>query len=378
MILDEDHQFMRDTARRFARERLAPGAAQRDREARFPAAELKEMGELGYLGLCVPSEWGGAGADSLSLALALEEIAYGDAACAAIMSGHNSVGCAPVLHYGTEEQKRRFLTPMAKGEMLSAFALTEPQGGSDNAAMSTRARRKGDRYILTGAKQFITSGSTARIAIVLAVTDPAKGRGGISAFLVPTDARGWNVVRLEEKMGLTSSDTCQISLDDIEIDESLRLGAEGEGLRIAFSNLTGGRIGIAAFALGVAQAAFDAAWAYAHERSSMGRKIISYQAVSFRLADMATRIETARQLVHHAAVLADAGRPCLKEACMAKLAATDMAERVCSDAMQTFGGYGYLKDFPVERHYRDVRASRIFEGTNDIQHLVIARELGRS
>jgi len=378
MILDADHCAFRDAARKFAREHLAPGAAARDQEARFPREELRQMGRLGYLGIQVPVEWGGAGADTLALALALEEIAYGDPACAAIMSGHNAVGCMPVLRYGTEEQKKRFLAPMATGEMLSAFALTEPQGGSDNAAMKTRAIKKGDRYVISGAKQFITSGSTAQVAVVFAVTDPAAGRNGISAFLVPTASKGWNVVRFEEKMGLRSSDTCQISLDDIEIEEELRLGPEGQGLRIALGNLEGGRIGVAAFALGIAQAAFDAAWAYAQDRVSMGKPIIEHQAVAFRLAAMATRVETARQLVYHAAVLADSGARSLKEACMAKLVATDMAEQVCSDAIQTFGGYGYLRDFPVERYYRDVRVSRIFEGTNDIQHLVIARELAKS
>jgi len=377
MILSEDHRLIRDTARQFARERLAPGAAARDRECRFPKEELAGMAALGFLGMAVPTEWGGAGADILAVALVLEEIAYADASCATIMSGHNAVGCMPILRYGTEEQKRRFLVPMAKGEMLSAFALTEPQGGSDNAGMTTRARKEGGYYVLSGTKQFITSGSTAQLAIVFAVTDPSAGKRGITAFLVPTDTKGWQVARRESKLGLKASDTCQIVLDDVKVDERLRLGREGEGLRIALGNLEGGRIGVAALSVGIAQAAFDVALAYAKERIAFGKPILKHQAVSFRLAAMATRIEAARQLVHHAAALSDAGLPCLKEACMAKLTASDIAEQVSSDAIQVLGGYGYLVDFPVERFYRDARVTRIFEGTNDIQHLVIARELER-
>lgn len=378
MLLDENHLMIRDSVRQFARNRLAPGAAARDAECRFPKEELAEMAALGLLGMTIPAEWGGAGADMLAIALALEEIAYGDAACATIMSGHNTVGCMPILQYGTEEQKRRFLMPMAKGEMLSAFALTEPQGGSDNASMTTRARKSGSRYVLSGTKQYITSGSTAQVAIVFAVTDPGAGKRGISAFLVPTDTKGWVVSKKETKLGLRASDTCQIILDDLEVDESMLLGAEGEGLKIALGNLEGGRIGVAALALGIAQAAFDAALAYSRERVAFGKPIFEHQAVSFRIASMATRIEGARQLIHHAAALRDAGLPCLKEACMAKLVASEISEQVCSDAIQTFGGNGYVADFPVERLYRDARVTRIYEGTNDIQHLVIARELGKS
>ncbi|MCL2715238.1 MAG: acyl-CoA dehydrogenase family protein [Alphaproteobacteria bacterium] len=378
MLLSESHRLIRDAMRHFARDRLMPGAAARDAESRFPAEEMAEIGALGLLGMTVPTEWGGAGADTLALALAIEEIAYADASCATIMSGHNCVGCMPLLHYGTEEQKRRFLVPMANGEMLSAFALTEPQGGSDNAAMTTRARKSTNSYILSGTKQFITSGSTAQIALVFAVTDPDAGRRGISAFLVPTNSKGWVVSRKESKLGQRASDTCEIILDDIELDHGLLLGKEGEGLKIALSNLEGGRIGIAALAIGIAQAAFDAALAYARERISFGKPILEHQAVGFRLAAMATRIESARQLTHHAAVLRDTGQPCLKEACMAKLLASETAEQVCSDAIQTFGGNGYLTDYPVERLYRDARVTRIYEGTNDIQHMVIARELTRS
>jgi alkylation response protein AidB-like acyl-CoA dehydrogenase len=377
MILSENHRLIRDTARQFARECLAPGAAVRDRECRFPKEELKSLGALGFLGMAVPIEWGGAGADILAMALVLEEIAYADAACATIMSGHNSVGCLPILRFGTEEQKQRFLVPMARGEMLSAFALTEPQGGSDNAGMTTRARREGAHYILSGTKQFITSGSTAQVAIVFAVTDPDAGKRGITAFLVPTDNKGWVVSRQESKLGLKASDTCQIVLDELKIHEGLRLGEEGEGLRIALGNLESGRICVAALSVGIAQAAFDVALAYSRERVAFGKPILKHQAVAFRLASMATRIEGARQLVHHAAALSDAKLSCLKEACMAKLTASDIAEQVSSDAIQVLGGYGYLADFPVERFYRDARVTRIYEGTNDIQHLVIARELER-
>lgn len=375
MILNEQQSMIRDTARQFAQERLAPYAAQWDRDAHFPRDALAEMGRLGFLGMTVSEEWGGVGADALSLALALEEIAAGDAACATIMSGHNSVGCMPIFHYGTAEQKERFLRPMAEGTMLSAFCLTEPQGGSDAGALTTRARRDGDHYVISGSKQFITTGKNAQVALVFAVTDPAAGRRGISAFIVPTDTPGYVVSRVESKLGQHASDTCHIVFEDLRIPASLRLGEEGEGYRIALANLEGGRIGIAAQAVGIARAAFEAAFAYAQERVTFGKPIIEHQAVGFRLAAMDTRIEAARQLVHHSAALRDAGRPCLKEACMAKLVASEAAEWVCTEAIQTLGGYGYLTDFPVERLYRDARVTRIYEGTNDIQHLVILREL---
>lgn len=375
MILNEQQSMIRDTARQFAQERLAPYAAQWDHDAHFPRDALAEMGRLGFLGMTVSEEWGGVGADALSLALALEEIAAGDAACATIMSGHNSVGCMPIFHYGTAEQKERFLRPMAEGTMLSAFCLTEPQGGSDAGALTTRARRDGDHYVISGSKQFITTGKNAQVALVFAVTDPAAGRRGISAFIVPTDTPGYVVSRVESKLGQHASDTCHIVFEDLRIPASLRLGEEGEGYRIALANLEGGRIGIAAQAVGIARAAFEAAFAYAQERVTFGKPIIEHQAVGFRLAAMDTRIEAARQLVHHSAALRDAGRPCLKEACMAKLVASEAAEWVCTEAIQTLGGYGYLTDFPVERLYRDARVTRIYEGTNDIQHLVILREL---
>ncbi|MFV3076240.1 acyl-CoA dehydrogenase family protein [Niveispirillum fermenti] len=375
MLFTEEQVMVRDMARQFARERLAPGAAERDRESRFPAAELREMGELGLLGMVVPEEWGGAGADAVSYALAIEEIAAGDGAISTIMSVHNSVGCAPILKFGNAEQKERYLREMAAGRLLGAFCLTEPQAGSDASALKTRAVADGDHYVLNGAKQFITNGRHAGVALVFAVTDPAAGKKGISAFLVPTDNPGYKVARLEHKLGQRSSDTAQILLEDVRVPASAMLGHPGDGYRIALANLEGGRIGIAAQSVGMAQAAFEAARDYARDRTSMGVPIIEHQAVSFRLADMATRIEAARQLVLHAASLRGAGQPCLKEASMAKLFASEMAERVCSDAIQTFGGYGYVDDFPVERIYRDVRVCQIYEGTSDIQRLVIARNL---
>ena len=375
MLIDESHALIRDTARRFAREQLAPHAASRDRDGAFPADVIRALGELGFLGMTVPTDYDGAGADHLALVLALEEIACGDASVSTTMSGHNAVGCMPLYKFGSDEQKERFLKPMARGEMLSAFCLTEPKGGSDAGNLQTRARKSGDKYILNGSKQFITNGSTAQLAIVFAATDPDAGNKGITAFLVPTDSPGYRVVRKEDKMGQRASDTCQIAFDDVEVPAAMRLGAEGEGYRIALSNLEGGRIGIAAQCVGIARAALDAAVDYARERVTFGKPIIEHQAVGFRLAYMATAVETARQLIHYTARLRDAGQPCLKEASMAKLYASDAVEKVCSDAIQTLGGYGYLKDFPVERYYRDARVARIYEGTNDIQCLVIAREL---
>ncbi|TAJ92755.1 MAG: acyl-CoA dehydrogenase [Gammaproteobacteria bacterium] len=375
MLLDDPHKLIRDTAQRFAREVLAPGAAGRDRTGEFPRAEIRQLGELGFMGITIPERYDGAGLDFLALAVALEEIAAGEAAVATIMSGHNSVGCMPVLQYGTEEQKQLFLKPMARGELLTAFCLTEPEGGSDAGNLRTSARRDGDNYVLYGTKQFITSGSTARLAIVFARTGPEAGPRGLTAFLVPTDLPGYRVVRKEEKMGQVASDTCQIAFDDVRVPISLRLGAEGDGYRIALSNLEGGRIGIAAQCIGVAVAALGEAIRYARERKTFGKPIIEHQAVAFRLAQMATLLESARQLVYHAASLRDAGIACIKEACMAKLHASEAAERICSDAIQTLGGYGYLKDFPLERYYRDIRVAKIYEGTNDIQCMVIARHL---
>ena len=375
MRLTDEQILLRDTARDVAQNLLAPGAAERDREARFPKDELAELGKLGFLGMLVPDEYGGAGADHVGYALALEEIAAGDGAVSTILSVHNSVGCAPVLRYGSDEQKQRFLRPMAAGEMLAAFCLTEPQAGSDAAAIKTRARRHGNRWVLNGTKQFITSGSTAQVAIVFAVTDPAAGRKGISAFIVPTETPGYRVARLEHKMGQRASDTAQLVFEDMELTPDLMLGQEGEGYRIALSNLEGGRIGIAAQSLGMARAAYEAALGYAQEREAFGQKLAAHQAVAFRLADMATELNATSGLILDAAQRRDDGEPCLKEAAMAKLFASEMAERVCSAAIQIHGGYGYLADFPVERIYRDVRVCQIYEGTSDVQRLVISREL---
>ncbi|AVM74495.1 acyl-CoA dehydrogenase family protein [Magnetospirillum gryphiswaldense] len=375
MILTEEQSLIRDTARAFARERLAPGAERRDREHAFPAAELAEMGELGFMGMVVPTEYDGAGTDYVSYALALMEIAAGEGATSTIMSVHNSVGCMPILKFGTEAQKDTYLRPMARGEWIGCFCLTEPEAGSDAGSIKTRAVRDGDFYVLNGTKQFITSGRNAKVAIVFAVTDPSAGKKGLSAFIVPTDSPGWVVARVEDKLGQHASDTCQIILEDLRIPAENRLGAEGEGLKIALANLEGGRLGIAAQSVGMASAALDHALRYAQERKQFGKAIIEHQAVAFRLADMATRLEAARHLVLHVATLRDAGLPCLKEASMAKLLASETAEKVCSDAIQIHGGYGYLADFPVERIYRDVRVCQIYEGTSDIQRLVIARAL---
>jgi butyryl-CoA dehydrogenase len=375
MILSELQQQIRDLARDFAQERLAPGAAKRDRESLFPREELKEMGELGLLGMLVPEAYGGSDTGVIAYAAALEEIAAGDGPCSTIMSVHSSVGCVPILKFGNDEQRQRFLPKLASGEWIGGFALTEPQAGSDASNLKTRARRDGDHYVLDGAKQFITSGKNGQVIIVFAVTDPDAGKKGITAFIVPTDTPGYEVIRVEEKLGLHSSDTCQIAFSGMGIPAELRLGEEGEGYRIALANLEGGRIGIAAQAVGMAKAAFEAARDYARERSAFGKPIVEHQAVAFRLADMATRIEAARQLVFHAASLREAGSPCLSEASMAKLFASEMAERVCSDAIQIHGGYGYMADYPVERIYRDVRICQIYEGTSDVQRMVIARNL---
>ncbi|MGQ0665043.1 MAG: acyl-CoA dehydrogenase family protein [Pseudomonadota bacterium] len=375
MILTETQTLIRDAARAFAADRLAPFAAEWDRNSTFPREAVAEMGRLGFLGMLAPEDWGGSGADLVAYALAIEEIAAGDGACSTIMAVHNSVVVAPIATFGTPEQKERFLRPLAHGQMLGAFCLTEPQAGSDAAAIRTRARRHGNHWVLTGTKQFITSGSTADVAIVFAVTDPAKGKKGISAFLVPTRTPGWTVARTEHKLGQRASDTCQIVLDELRLVPELMLGEEGEGYRIALANLEGGRIGVAAQAVGMARAAWEAAIAYAKAREAFGAKLIAHQAVAFKLADMATRIEAARQLMLHAARLREAGLPCLAEAAMAKLFASEMAERVCSDAIQIHGGYGYLNDFAVERIYRDVRVCQIYEGASDIQRLIIARAI---
>lgn len=375
MLVTDEQQQIADAVRAFAQERLKPFAEQWDKEHRFPREAIAEMAELGLFGMLVPEQWGGSDTGYVAYAMALEEIAAGDGACSTIMSVHNSVGCVPILRFGNEQQKAQFLTPLASGQMLGAFALTEPQAGSDASSLKTRARRDGDHYVLSGSKQFITSGQNAGVVIVFAVTDPEASKRGISAFIVPTDSPGYQVARVEDKLGQHASDTCQIVFDEVRVPVANRLGEEGEGYKIALANLEGGRIGIASQAVGMARAAFEVARDYANERQSFGKPLIEHQAVAFRLADMATRIAVARQMVLHAAALRDAGRPALVEASMAKLFASEMAEKVCSDALQTLGGYGYLSDFPLERIYRDVRVCQIYEGTSDIQRMVIARNL---
>ncbi|WP_409320430.1 acyl-CoA dehydrogenase [Pseudomonas putida] len=375
MLVNDEQQQIADAVRAFAQERLRPFAEQWDKEHRFPKEAIDEMAELGLFGMLVPEQWGGSDTGYVAYAMALEEIAAGDGACSTIMSVHNSVGCVPILRFGNEQQKEQFLTPLATGAMLGAFALTEPQAGSDASSLKTRARLEGEHYVLNGSKQFITSGQNAGVVIVFAVTDPEAGKRGISAFIVPTDSPGYQVARVEDKLGQHASDTCQIVFDNVRVPVANRLGAEGEGYKIALANLEGGRIGIASQAVGMARAAFEVARDYANERQSFGKPLIEHQAVAFRLADMATKISVARQMVLHAAALRDAGRPALVEASMAKLFASEMAEKVCSDALQTLGGYGYLSDFPLERIYRDVRVCQIYEGTSDIQRMVIARNL---
>jgi alkylation response protein AidB-like acyl-CoA dehydrogenase len=377
-MLREEHHLLRSALREFAQTRLAPLAAAWDREHTFPKEALKELAGLGCFGIAVPESYGGAGMDYTAVAVALEEIAAGDGGVSTVISVNNCPVCAILLAFGSEAQKQQFLRPLASGAALGAFCLTEPHVGSNAAALKTSATLEGAHYVLNGVKQFITSGKHADYAIVIAVSDKSAGKRGMSAFIVPTDARGYTVARLEEKTGQRSSDTAQIVLENCRVPAGNRIGAEGEGYKIALSALEGGRIGIAAQSVGMARAAFEAALKYAKERESFGALIFEHQAVNFRLADMATQIEAARCLVLHAAALRDAGTPCLKEAAMAKLFASEMAERVCSDAIQIHGGYGYVTDFPVERIWRDVRVCQIYEGTSDIQRMLIGRELARS
>jgi alkylation response protein AidB-like acyl-CoA dehydrogenase len=363
---------IRQAVRRFAQEQLAPNAARWDRDKEFPREALRGLAEMGLYGVAIAEEWGGAGLDYTSLAVACEEIAAGDCATSTIVAVNNLVA-GILAGYGNEAQKKAFLKPLAQGKMLGAFALTEPQVGSDAGAITTRAERKGNEYVLNGVKQFITSGKNADVAVVFAVTQKEAAKRGISAFLVPTSSPGYIVARIEEKTGQRASDTAQIVFENCRTQHLL--GQEGQGYRIALANLESGRINVAAQATGVARAALEAALAYARERKSMGSTLIEHQAVNFRLADMATQVEAARQLYLHAARLRDARQPCLKEASMAKLFASEMAETVCSDAIQIHGGYGYVADFPVERFWRDVRVTKIYEGANDIQRMVIGREL---
>jgi butyryl-CoA dehydrogenase len=375
VLLNESQRMIRDTMRGFARERLLPFAAEWDRNHVFPREALAELGRLGAYGIVIPERFGGAGLDYVSLAVALEEIAAGDGATSTIVSVQNSVVCGPIFAFGSEAQKERYLRPLAGGTKLGCFCLSEPQAGSDAAAIASRAERDGAAYVLNGVKQFITSGANADVALVFAITDRSAGKKGISAFIVDTDTPGYVVARIEQKLGQRASDTAQIVLENCRVPSVNLLGHEGEGYKIALANLEAGRIGIAAQSVGMARSAFESALGYAGERRSFGKPLVEHQAVSFRLADMATEIEVARQMVWHAASLRDAAEPCLKEASMAKLFASEMAERVCSAAIQIYGGYGYVADFPVERIYRDVRVCQIYEGTSDIQRLVIGRAL---
>jgi len=375
MLLTPDQEMIRDAVRDFAREQLWPHAARWDREHTFPREAHQGLAALGAYGICVPEEYGGAGLDYLTLALVLEEIAAGDGGTSTAISVTNCPVNAILMRYGSDAQKKQWLTRLAQGELLGAFCLTEPHVGSDASALRTTARREGDSYVLDGVKQFITSGQHGQLAIVIAVTDKGAGKRGMSAFLVPTATPGYVVARLEDKVGQHSSDTAQIRLEACRIPAENRIGEEGEGYRIALSALEGGRIGIAAQSVGMARSAFEVALQYAKERESFGTPIFHHQAVGFRLADCATQLEAARQLIWHAASLRDAGRPCLKEAAMAKLFASEMAERVCSAAIQTLGGYGYVSDFPVERIWRDVRVCQIYEGTSDVQKILIQRAL---
>lgn len=375
MLLSTDQEAIRDAVRDFAQAELWPHAPTWDREHSFPKDVHQGLAALGAYGICVPEEHGGAGLDYLTLALVLEEIAAGDGGTSTAISVTNCPVNAILMRYGNAQQKKQWLEPLAQGQMLGAFCLTEPQAGSDASSLRTTARKDGDGYVIDGVKQFITSGKNGQVAIVIAVTDKAAGKRGMSAFIVPTDAPGYNVARLEDKLGQHSSDTAQINFDGCRIPRENLIGAEGEGYKIALGALEGGRIGIAAQSVGMARSAFDVALAYAKERQAFGGSIFDQQAVGFRLAECATQLEAARQLIWHAASLRDAGRPCLKEAAMAKLFASEMAERVCSAAIQTLGGYGYVNDFPLERIYRDVRVCQIYEGTSDIQKLLIQRAL---
>ena len=375
MNLSEEHEMIRDAIRAYVQENIAPHAARWDKEHHFPAKELKELAQLGAYGVAVPEQYGGAGMDYLSLSLVIEEIAAGDGGTSTVVSVNNCPVCSIAMMYASEAQKQQWLVPLAKGDMLGAFCLTEPHAGSDAADLKTTAKREGDEYVLNGVKQFITSGKHADVAIVMAVTDKAAGKKGISAFWVPTSMPGYVVAGLEHKMGQHSSDTAQIILENCRIPAENLIGQEGMGYKIALSGLEGGRIGIASQSVGMARAAFQAALSYAKDRQSFGKPIFEHQAIQFKLADMATRIEAARQLIWHAASMKDAGKPCLKEAAMAKLFASEMAERVCSEAIQIHGGYGIVSDFPVERIYRDVRVCQIYEGTSEIQKILISRAL---
>jgi len=372
--LTEDQRAIRDMAREFVRKEIAPFAAQWDRSAEVPLETVRRLGGLGFFGICIPSEWGGTGADFVSYILVTEALAYGDAGVCNMVNATNSFGIK-VRDFGTPDQNERFLRPVASGKEIACMLLTEPQAGSDAASIRTRAVRRGDRYVLNGTKCFITSGGSSDAAVVIAVTDPAAGKRGISAFLIRTSSPGYTVIRAEHKLGHRTNDTCQIALENLEVPEEDMLGQPGAGLKVALSGMESGRIACAAQSIGVAQAALDAAVSYAKERETFGKKIVEHQAVAFTLAEMATQVEVARQMCYHAAALKQAGVHCVKEASIAKLYASQMSERVCSAAIQVHGGYGYLNDYPVEKYYRDARVFQIYDGTNEIQKMLISREL---
>jgi alkylation response protein AidB-like acyl-CoA dehydrogenase len=372
--LTEEQVAIRDATRAFVAKEVAPHAAEWDRTATVPVDTVLRIGELGLFGICVPAEWGGAGADFISYMLAIEELAYGDAGVCNMVSATNSF-CLRLRDFGTPEQKERFLKPVASGQEIACMLLTEPHTGSDAANIATRAVRKGDRYVVNGTKSLITSGRSASKALLVAVTDPDAGKRGISAFVIRTDNPRYRVLREELKLGHRTNDTCQIQLEDLDVPAEDMLGNPGDGLRVAFAGLEGGRVGVAAQSIGVARAAYDAAFAYAQERETFGRKIFDHQAVAFKLAEMATEIEVARQMCHHAAERRQAGERCIKESSMAKLFASQMSERVCSEAIQIHGGYGFVNDYPVEKYYRDARVFQLYDGTNEVQKIVISREL---
>ena len=375
MILSEEQNMIKDMARDFAREKLVPEAALRAEEKRFPKEELEELAKLGILGMLIPEQYGGSETGYLSYVIAMEEIAAADGALSTILSVNSCPVSTAILNYASEKQKKEWLPKLTSGEWIGAFALTEPDAGSDASAIRTRAERQKDNYVLNGTKQFITSGQNGNLALVFAVTDPDAGKKGMSCFAVPTSYAGYKVATVEDKMGQQSSDTCQIILEDLLVPKEFRIGEEGDGYKIALANLEGGRLGIAAQAVGMARAAYELALNYAQERKSFGRAILDHQGLAFRLSDMATKIEVARQMLHHAAALRDADLPCKKEACMAKLYASEAGEEVVREAMQIFGGYGYLTEYPIERIYRDIRVCSIYEGTSDIQRIVIGREI---
>jgi len=371
----DDQRMIRDTAREFALQELKPHAAQWDRDGWIADEAVQKMGQLGLLGMMVPDQWGGSFTDYIAYALALEEIAAGCAATAGMVSVHSSVGCGPIVKFGSDAQKARYLPAMAQGEAVGCFCLTEPQAGSEASNLKTRAVLENGQWTLNGNKQFVTNGKRAKVAIVFAVTDPELGKKGLSAFIVPTDTQGFIAGKPEKKLGIRGSDTCAIILDNCRVPADALLGPRGKGLAIALSNLEGGRIGIAAQAVGIARAAFEASVTYAQGRKQFGRPIAEFGSIGNMLADMQTSINAARLLTHQAARLRTEGQPCLSEASQAKLFASEMAERVCTHAIQIHGGYGYLEDYDVERHYRDARITQIYEGTSEIQRLVIARAL---